>query len=77
MPRGQEGRGKQIMWTVVYLANSTEVKNNICTLLDSNGIINRVHTITPTEEGVEICYDVLVPAAEVSAAHALILDEEL
>lgn len=65
------------MWTVVYLANNTEVKNSICTLLSSNGIINRVQTIRPTEETADICYDVLVPAAEVSAAHALILDEEL
>ncbi|MBS7297796.1 MAG: hypothetical protein KIG65_01805 [Eubacteriales bacterium] len=65
------------MWTVVYLANNTDVKNSICALLDNNGIINRVHAISPTEEEVGICYDVLVPAAEVSAAHALILDEEL
>lgn len=65
------------MWTVVYLANSTDAKNSICTLLDNNGIINRVHTITPSEEEADVCYDVLVPAAEVSAAHAIILDEEL
>lgn len=65
------------MWTVVYLANNTEVMNTICELLDNNGIISRVHTIRPLEETADICYDVLVPAAEVSAAHALILDEEL
>ncbi|MBQ8636391.1 MAG: hypothetical protein IJ423_00145 [Clostridia bacterium] len=65
------------MWTVVYLANNTEVKNTICELLNNNGIISRVHTIVPAEETAGICYDVLVPAAEVSAAHALILDEEL
>ncbi len=65
------------MWTVVYLANSTDLMNSICCLLKSNGILNRVRTIAPTEENSGVCYDVLVPAAEVSAAHALILDEEL
>ncbi|MBQ7793408.1 MAG: hypothetical protein IJ366_02705 [Clostridia bacterium] len=65
------------MWTVVYLANSTDLMNSICCLLDSNGIINRVHAIQPAEFDAGMCYDVLVPAAEVSAAHALILDEEL
>ncbi len=65
------------MWTVVYLANSTALMNNICCLLDSNGILNRVQAIEPAEEEAGKCYDVLVPAAEVNAAHALILDVEL
>ncbi len=65
------------MWTVVYLANSTALMNNICCLLNDNGIINRVQTIEPNEAEAGVCYDVLVPAAEVSAAHALILDTEL
>lgn len=65
------------MWTVVYLANNIGAMKNICTLLDSNGIISRVHQIEPSAAEAGVCYDVLVPAAEVNAAHALILDEEL
>ncbi len=65
------------MWTIVYLANSTDLKNSICTLLDGKGIIYKVHPIVPTQEDMGMCYNVLVPASEVNLAHALILDEEL
>ncbi len=65
------------MWTVVYLANSTELKNTVCSLLDRNGILNRVQTIASDGEDVDTCYNIFVPEAEVSAAHALILDLEL
>lgn len=65
------------MWTVVYLANSVEAMQSICCLLDNNGIINRTHEIGKKQEDESTYYNVLVPAAEVSKAHALILDEEL
>ncbi|MDO4618084.1 MAG: hypothetical protein Q4B31_01010 [Clostridia bacterium] len=65
------------MWTVVYLANSTEAKDAMCKLLASNGIINRASRIESEDSESDICYNVLVPQAEVGAAHALILDEEL
>lgn len=65
------------MWTVVYLANSIDAMRSICCLLDSNGIINRIHEIGKKQEEESNYYNVLVPAAEVSKAHALILDEEL
>ncbi len=65
------------MWTVVYLANSIDAMQTICCLLDNNGIINRTHEICSKDEVERAYYNVLVPAAEVSKAHALILDKEL
>lgn len=65
------------MWTVVYLANSIDAMRSICCLLDSNGIIHRTREICKEQEDESAYYNVLVPAAEVSKAHALILDEEL
>ena len=65
------------MWTVVYLANTKEAKDSICKLLSDNGIINRTSEIKSEESDGDVCYNVLVPAAEVGEAHELILDEEL
>ena len=65
------------MWTVVYLANSLEAKDSICKLLLDNGIISRVSEIKTEESQDNVCYNVLVPEAEVGKAHQLILDEEL
>lgn len=65
------------MWTVVYMANNNEALHTICGLLDKNGIICRTRSAADNSSADGAYYDVLVPAAEVSAAHALILDEEL
>lgn len=65
------------MWTVIYLAKNDAALKNICSLLDANGIIYRALRVTQSDEAGEAYFDVLVPAAEVSEAHALILDEEL
>ncbi len=65
------------MWTVVYLANSLEAKDSICKLLMDNGIISRVSEIKTEEAEGNVCFNVLVPEAEVGKAHKLILDEEL
>ncbi len=65
------------MWTVVYIANSTELKDKICRLLAGNKIIYKILPISSAYEDRGICYNVLVPSAEVNIAHALILDEEL
>lgn len=65
------------MWTVVYLANSIDAMNSICCLLDKNGIIYRAQEIGKKQEDESSYFNVLVPSAEVSKAHALILDEEL
>lgn len=66
------------MWTVIYMAKNDEALQNVCGLLDNNGIIYRAVPVSCTEaEGTDAYYDVLVPSAEVSDAHALILDEEL
>lgn len=64
------------MWTVVYLANNADTVRSICCLLDNNGILNRISEIGEGQEE-ENYYNVLVPAAEVSKAHTLILDNEL
>lgn len=66
------------MWTVVYMAKNDEALHSVCGLLDKCGIIFRAVPISSTaQEGADLYYDILVPSAEVSAAHALILDEEL
>ncbi len=65
------------MWTVVYLANSTEAMNGICELLRANGIISRTEKIESDNPECDVCYNVLVPQAEVGKAHQLILDEKL
>lgn len=66
------------MWTVIYMAKNDEALHNVCVLLDKNSIIYRAMPVSCTEaDGTDAYYDILVPSAEVSAAHALILDEEL
>lgn len=65
------------MWTVVYTAYDNEALHSICELLDKNGIICRIGSAADNSSEDGAYYNVLVPSAEVSAAHALILDDEL
>ena len=65
------------MWTVVYTAKNDNSLEFICSKLDKNGIICRTNLLKCEEStDAEYC-DVLVPAAEVTMAHALILEENL
>ena len=65
------------MWTVVYTAKNDNSLDFICAMLDKNGIICRTNHLKSFENAdAEYC-DVLVPAAEVTMAHALILDKNL
>ncbi len=65
------------MWTIVYLAKDNKVLHTICELLDKNKIIYRTRCVSDNSPEDDVYYDILVPAAEVSAAHTLILDKEL
>lgn len=66
------------MWTTVYTAKNDSALKRVCALLDNNRIIYRSVPVDAADcAAADAYYDVLVPSAEVSAAHALILDEEL
>lgn len=59
------------MWTVIYIAQKQEEVQSLKACLEANQIIVRVRLLTDgTAENGE-SYEVLVPAAEVSAAHGL------
>ena len=64
------------MWTVIYIAQKKEGVKRLQALLEQHGIIVRVRKMAKAEEEQE-CYEVLVPAGEVSRAHDLIFDADI
>ncbi len=59
------------MWTVVYIAQNQEAAQSLRSALETGGILVRLRPVSQAEDG---CYEVLVPEAEVSEAHGIIID---
>lgn len=63
------------MWTVIYMAQSKEILNQIRKIIEDKKIITKIRSLRKSEE--DYCYELLVPASEVSAAHGCILEAEI
>ncbi len=65
------------MWTVVYVAQKSQEILKIKTILDENSIISRVRQGNATTEEEGTCFEIMVPAGELSVAQDLILEFEM
>ena len=65
------------MWTVVYVAQKSQEVSKIKLILDENKIISRVRRGNDLTDEEGTCYEIMVPAAELSDAQDLILEFEM
>lgn len=65
------------MWTVVYVAQKSQEVLKIKCILDENNIISRVKKGNAIEEEEGTCFEIMVPASEISEAQNLILEFEM
>lgn len=65
------------MWTVVYVAQKSQEVLTVKQLLDENSIISRVRQGNDSTEEEGTCYEIMVPAGELSLAQDLILEFEM
>lgn len=65
------------MWTVVYVVQKIQEVRRICAILEENNIISRTRQTKHTENEEGMCVEILVPAAELSAAQNLIISSEM
>ncbi len=65
------------MWTVVYVAQKSQEVLKIKSILDENDIISRVRHGNESTEEEGTCYEIMVPAGELSIAQDLILEFEM
>lgn len=65
------------MWTVIYVAQKSQEVLKIKSILDENSIISRVRQGNNTTEQEGTCFEIMVPAGEISDAQNLILEFEM
>ena len=65
------------MWTLVYMAADENMIDDICTILEKNEIIYRLRKADNVDDSDSVCYEILVPDAEVFKAQELILELEI
>ncbi len=68
-------KGRVYMWTVVYMAQSKEIANNMQDLLSNEGILVKLRPINKNRETNDDYYEVLVPESEVEEAHSVIIEK--
>lgn len=64
------------MWTVVYIAKSIEIAEQIRAMLEKDGLLVKIRPIAKKTDTSDISCEILVPEAEVEQAHGLIIDSE-
>lgn len=65
------------MWIVVYITQSKESAEKIRKLLQEAGLPVKIHSVNQSEHDKFGCYEILVPEAELSQAHTVIIDQAL
>ncbi len=63
------------MWTVVYMAQSKQIAENLQDLLTKDGILVKIRPVNKNEENHDNYFEVLVPEAEVEEAHVVIIEK--
>ena len=64
------------MWTVVYLAQSRELADEIAGMLEKKEILFKIKPVGEENGSEGEGYEILVPFAEVEQAHGIIIDSE-
>lgn len=70
----EKGRVEEIMWTVVYMAQSKDIATRMQELLTKEGILVKLRPISKNHENNDNYYEVLVPESEVEEAHSVIIE---
>ena len=65
------------MWTVVYVAQKPQEIFRIKDILDNSEIISRIREDKDSNEESGMCFEIMVPSAELSQAQNLILASEI
>ena len=65
------------MWMVAYVTQSKESAERIRVLLQEAGLPVKVRSVNQSGNGQFGCYEILVPEAELSEAHDIIIDQVL
>ena len=65
------------MWTVVYVAQKPREVFRIKDILDKNEIISRIREGKDSDEEKGMCFEIMVPSAELSQAQDLIIASEI
>ncbi len=65
------------MWTVVYVAQKPQEIFRIKDILDENEIISRIREGKNSDEISGMCFEVMVPSAELAQAQDLIIESEM
>ncbi len=65
------------MWMVAYIAQSKESAEKIRTLLQEAGLPVKIRSVNQSGNDQFGCYEILVPEAELSEAHGVIIEKAL
>lgn len=64
------------MWTVVYIAKSMQIAEQIRGILEADGMLVKIRPIAKGAENAAGSCEVLVPESEVEQAHGLIIEAD-
>lgn len=63
------------MWMVAYVTQSKESAERIRLLLQEAGLPVKIRSVNQSGNGQFGCYEILVPEAELSEAHEIIIEK--
>ncbi len=63
------------MWTVVYMAQSKEIADELESHLTNEGILVKQRPVSKNKEKENEYFEILVPEAEVEEAHNVIIEK--
>lgn len=65
------------MWMVAYVTQSKESAERIRLLLQEAGLPVKIRSVNQSGNGQFGCYEILVPEAELSEAHEVIIEKAM
>lgn len=65
------------MWMVAYVTQSKESAERIKALLQEAGLPVKIRSVNQSGNGQFGCYEILVPEAELSEAHEIIIEKAM
>lgn len=65
------------MWMVAYVTQSKESAERIKALLQGAGLPVKIRSVNQSGNGQFGCYEILVPEAELSEAHEIIIEKAM
>lgn len=64
------------VWTVVYIAKSMAIAEQIREMLENDGMLVKIRPIAKNADNADSSCEVLVPESEVEQAHGLIIEAD-